>query len=74
MHGCGAWLYFYLAAVAILGLAGLWVMRVSWVRRVGLSHTIGLLILGYAVWLATATILPRTGYAKVSATWSCPAP
>ena len=74
VHACGMWLYFYLAAVTILGFAGLWIMRVSWVRRVGLSHLIGLGILGYAVWLGASTILPRTGYAKVSATWSCPAP
>lgn len=68
---CGAWLYFYLSAVLILGLGGLWIMRVSWVRRVGLSHVIGLLLVGYAVWLGTSEILPRTGYAKAAATWSC---
>ena len=74
VHHCGAWLYFYLSAVLILALAGLWIMRVSWVRRVGLSHVLGLLILGYAVWLGSAEILPRVGYANAAATWSCPAP
>ena len=74
VHGCGMWLYFYLGAVVILAFAGLWIMRVSWVRRVGLSHVIGLALLGYAAWLGASTILPRTGYAKVAASWSCPAP
>ena len=73
-HHCGAYLYFYMAAAGLLALAGLWVMRVSWVRRSGVSHLIGLLLLGYAAWLLTAEILPRTGYAKVEATWACPAP
>lgn len=72
-HSCGAWLYFYLTGVVLLGLAGLWVMRVSWVRRSGLSHVLGLLMLGYAVWLGTNEVLPRTGYAKIAQTWSCPA-
>ena len=73
-HHCGMWLYFYVAAVALLGFAGLWIMRVSWVRRVGLSHVIGLLLLGYATWLGASEVLPRTGYAKIGASWSCPAP
>lgn len=73
-HHCGGYLYFYLAAVSILALGGLWIMRISWVRRVGLSHMLGLLILGYAVWLGASEILPRVGYARVPATWSCPAP
>lgn len=73
-HACGAWLYFYLTGIGLLGLGALWVMRVSWVRRSGLSHLLGLLMLGYAVWLGTSEVLPRTGYAKIAHTWSCAAP
>lgn len=73
-HHCGLNLYLYLAAVALLGLFGLWVMRVSWVRRMGLPHLLGLTMLGYATWLGAVEVLPRTGYAKVEKSWSCAAP
>ncbi|MEO6067525.1 MAG: hypothetical protein ABIQ41_06060 [Gemmatimonadales bacterium] len=71
---CGLRLYWYLGAVGLLALAALWVMLVSWRRRSGLSHLLGFLILAYAVWLGASEILPRTGYAKVVRTWSCPTP
>ncbi|MBW8771843.1 MAG: hypothetical protein JF590_00895 [Gemmatimonadetes bacterium] len=72
-HICGLRLYWYLAAIGLLTLTALWVMLVSWRRRSGLSHILGLLMLGYAIWLGTSEILPRVGYAKVVAAWSCPA-
>jgi hypothetical protein len=72
-HGCGLKGYFYLAAVGLLALTGIWVMLVSWRRRSGLSHLLGLLMLAYAVWLGASEVLPKVGYAKVATTWSCPA-
>jgi hypothetical protein len=72
-HWCGLRLYWYMGAIGLLTLTALWVMLVSWRRRSGLSHILGLLMLGYAIWLGTSEILPRTGYAKAAATWSCPA-
>jgi hypothetical protein len=62
-----------MGAIGLLTLTALWVMLVSWRRRSGLSHLLGLLMLGYAIWLGVSEILPRTGYARVTATWSCPA-
>ena len=70
-HGCGLKEYFYLSAVGLLSLTGLWVMLVSWRRRSGLSHILGLLMLGYALWLGASEILPRVGYAKVTQAWAC---
>ena len=72
-HLCGLRLYWYLADIGLLALTGIWVMLVSWRRRSGLSHLLGLLMLAYAVWLGASEILPRVGYARVAATWSCPA-
>ncbi len=72
-HICGLRLYYYLAAIGLLGLTGMWVMLVSWRRRSGLSHILGLLMLAYAVWLGASELLPRVGYAKSDATWGCPA-
>lgn len=73
VHRCGFYLYFYLGAVGLLALAGVWVMRVSWVRRSGLSHVLGLLMLAYATWLGAGEILPRVGYARTVQVWVCPA-
>lgn len=71
-HYCGFNLYWYLSAIFVLALAGIWVMLVSWRGRSGLSHILGLLMLGFATWLGASTILPRTGYAKVQGVWACP--
>ena len=73
-HYCGWRVYWYVTGVSVLALASLWIMLVSWRRRSGLTHLLGFLIFGYAVWLGTVEILPRTGYAKVQKTWNCPVP
>src|SRR5687767_9990614 len=73
-HHCGLNLYFYLAAVGLLGVYSLWVMRISWVRRMGLPHLLALAMLGFATWLGAVEVLPRTGYAKVEKAWTCAAP
>ena len=71
-HFCGFNLYWYLSAVFVLALAGIWVMLVSWRGRSGLSHFLGLLMLGFAAWLGAAEVLPRVGYAKIHRVWACP--
>jgi hypothetical protein len=69
---CGFNLYWYLSAVFVLALSGIWVMLVSWRGRSGLSHILGLVMLGFAAWLGASEILPRTGYAKAQKVWACP--
>ncbi|HVX87588.1 MAG TPA: hypothetical protein VG940_01585 [Gemmatimonadales bacterium] len=73
-HYCGWRVYWYVSGISVLAIAALWIMLTSWRRRSGLTHIIGFLLFGYAVWLGAVEVLPRTGYARTSKTWSCPAP
>ena len=71
-HACGTALFLYLGATGMVGLSGAWGMVTSWRHRVGLAHTVSLLVLLWGGILAAATILPRNGYAKHAAIWICP--
>ena len=71
-HTCGTAEYAFIGAALLLAIGGGWVLLVSWRRRTGLPHLLGLLALAWAAWLLTAEILPRTGYAKDVKTWTCP--
>jgi hypothetical protein len=69
---CGTSLYLYLAGVAAVVGIGLYTMRYSWTHRRGVAHIVGLLVTLSGLALAAAEILPRTGYAAVALTWTCP--
>jgi hypothetical protein len=71
-HPCGWALYGYSGAIAMVVVAGAWGMAASWRRRVGLAHLVSLGVFLAGLILAAATVLPRTGYARVPATWMCP--
>jgi hypothetical protein len=71
-HGCGLALYGYLAAAGGVALAGLWGAVVSWKRRIGLAHTIAVLV---AIWggvLLGRAVLDRSDIVKHPLTWTCP--
>ena len=71
-HACGLALYGYLAAAGGVVLAGLWGAVTAWRRRMGLAHTLALLV---AVWggvLVGKAVLDRMSYAKVPLAWTCP--
>jgi hypothetical protein len=70
-HGCGSGLWLYLAAVSITGLSALWAAFSAWRRRQGLAHLLALLAIGWTLVLGAREILPRTGYAKAAASWTC---
>jgi len=70
---CGFNLAVYLSAITVVTVAGLWSSVSSWRRRLGLAHTLSLLVLLWGLILAAREVLPRTGYAKHVRTWSCPA-
>ncbi len=69
---CGAWLYGYLAGVAAVAGCGLMTMRSAWTHRRGLAHVVGLLTFLAGLAFAAVEVLPRTGYASESRTWTCP--
>ena len=70
-HACGWELYAYLGAIGVTMVAGLWGATVSWRRRMGLLHTISLLVMLWGGMLAARELLPRIGYAKYPARWVC---
>jgi hypothetical protein len=71
---CGLLLDIYLVGVAAVIAAGAWGMRAAWVHRRGLAHVVALAVVLAGLWLATAEILPRVGYARAAATWTCSSP
>ena len=68
---CGMSLYLYLGAVAVVTLAGGWAARAAWTHRRGFAHILALMVILGGLALALIEILPRTGYARVSHTWTC---
>lgn len=72
---CGAGLFYYLGAVAILLAAGTWSAIWSWRHRAGRAHVLSLGILIWGGILGAREILPRVGYAKPDeahpAQWLC---
>jgi hypothetical protein len=71
-HGCGIKLFLYLGAAGAVIVAGLWSSISSWKRRMGLAHTIALLVTLGGLVLVAREVLQRVGYAKQSSTWMCP--
>jgi hypothetical protein len=72
---CGAGLAYYLTAVGVTGIAGMWSAVSSWRRHWGVGHVLSLLVFAWATVLAAREVLPKTGYAVASeahpAAWSC---
>ena len=70
-NACGLNLAVYLGAIITVIIAGLWSSITSWQRRLGLAHTLSLVVLLWGTILASREVLPRVGYAKQVRTWSC---
>ena len=71
-HGCGVKLFLYFGGVLVVVVAGVWSSLSSWKRRMGVAHVLSQLLVIWGLVLAAHVVLPRTGYAKVAATWFCP--
>lgn len=69
---CGWRLFLYLGASVVVVGAGLWSAISSWRRRMGLAHTIALLVLLWGLVLVAREVLPRVGYAARQLEWTCP--
>lgn len=70
---CGWWIFCYLIAVTIVIVTGMRGALLSWKSRLGLAHAIALATILWGIVLAADEILPRVGYARMSATWQCSA-
>jgi hypothetical protein len=70
-NACGLNLAVYLGAISTVMVAGLWSSVSSWRRRLGLAHTLSVLVFLWGAILAARELLPRVGYAKQARTWSC---
>lgn len=70
-RACGLGLVLYLGAAAMLTGAGVWAAVSAWRHRRPAVHV---LALGAVVWggvLIARELLPRTGYARATAVWTC---
>jgi hypothetical protein len=70
-RACGNGLYAYLGAIGVFGIASLWSTVWSWRTRAAVVHFLSIALLGWAAFLGTREVLPRTGYAKQELTWRC---
>jgi hypothetical protein len=68
---CGIGLVMFLGAVGILLIAGIWGAVVSWKHRRPVAHVLALAAVAWGAALTARELLPRVGYARVSATWTC---
>jgi hypothetical protein len=70
-HDCGFGLGLYLIAATGVLAAGAWAALYTWRASLGIPH---LIALGVSVWgltLAGLQVLPRVGYARAEASWTC---
>jgi hypothetical protein len=70
-HRCGLGMMLYLGAATTVAVAGIWTMVVSWHRRQGWAHLVGLGVLLGGLGLVAAVLLPRLGYAATVLPWMC---
>jgi hypothetical protein len=70
-HRCGLGLMLYLGSAATVAVAGIWAMVVSWHRRQGWAHLVGLALFLAGLGLVAAVVLPRIGYAVGPLPWMC---
>ncbi len=72
---CGAGLFGYLGAVAVLLAAGTWSAVWTWRHRSAKAHILSLLIILWGGVLGAVEVLPRVGYAipteQHPALWMC---
>lgn len=70
-RSCGSGLACYLGAVGMVHVAGVWAAWHAWDSRVGVAHVMALATVLWACSLTAWEVLPRVGYAKTPASWSC---
>ena len=70
-HACGLKLVFYLIGAAAVTVAGVWTALTSWKRRLGIAHTLSIILIVWGLGLAGRQLLPRV-YGKTPIPFFCP--
>lgn len=73
-RGCGLPLFGYLTTVAVVLVVAGWAAVSAWHLRSGIAHILSLMLFFWGAVLTANALLPRTGYAAVSASWQCGEP
>ncbi len=68
---CGLGLVLYLGAVTTLIGAGTWAAASAWRHRRPAAHVLALAAVAWGGLLVAREVLPRIGYARVAAAWTC---
>jgi hypothetical protein len=72
---CGAGLFVFVGAEAVIVAGGLWVAVYTWRGSLAKTHVLALTMALWGAALVSVEVLPRVGYAKVDPThppgWSC---
>lgn len=71
-HACGWRLGIYLVGATVVSVAGVWSALTSWKRRLGIAHTLSILLIIWGLALAGRQLLPRV-YGKTPVPFLCPA-
>jgi hypothetical protein len=72
-HACGLKLVFYLIGATTVTIAGVWSALTSWKRRLGIAHTLSIILIVWGLALAGRQLLPRV-YGKTPVPFFCPEP
>jgi len=72
-HACGLKLVFYLIGATAVTVAGVWSALTSWKRRLGIAHTLSIVLMIWGLALAGRQLLPRL-YGKTPIPFFCPEP
>ena len=70
-HACGLGLFAFLAVETVVLLGGLWTIVYTWRGRMAKAHAVALLVVLWGLVLIGTEVLPRVGYARATATWTC---
>jgi hypothetical protein len=71
-HACGWRLGVYLVGATVVSVAGVWSALTSWKRRLGIAHTLSIILIVWGLALASRQLLPRV-YGKTPVPFLCPA-
>ena len=70
-YGCGPGLVSYFAALGVLLVTAGWALFAAWRQRTAWAYAVGLALLVWGIGLGLTQVLPRAGYARATAYWSC---